>query len=568
MPYERNVSTINAGRERLGLRIGGVRKGRYVSTFHQRNRLRKTALENPQRNTGSVRVRFGTWWTNSGAAGVRPVLMSLALVLLTTIGLFGIGDLVRPSAIPLIYMLPVVLAATQWGRVAGLVAAFTSAAAADFFFYPPFYSFWFDSPQDIVDLLLYLLVSVITSNLAARLKNEAATSSRRAGEIADLHAFSQGLATCLTSRDLLVAVQDHLSITLGFRTVLLAATPDEHGFAEDAGVPEQIRREAAKIMAASARQGTIILELLVHRAWLIKIIVPEILGYGAIAIELGGGSGALIEATGKHVEAMIEEATVTLKHLKTKEAIEQATIHYQTEILRDALIGGISHELRSPLTSILGSCSVLNKMPAVQRDRDSHALVEAIHDQAAQLDNNIRDLLDASRISANGVQPQLMWTDPTDIVATAVKQKERRLADHRVVLDLARDAPFVHVDTVLVEQALGQLLENAAKYSPAGTEIKVCSRCGVGYLEISVTDHGSGLTAEEKSALGKRCYRGERHAAAVGSGLGLWIASTFIAANRGTLFAESQGPGCGTTMTVRLPTVCEDTPKFGEASND
>lgn len=503
-----------------------------------------------------------------GAAGVRPVLMSLVLVLLTTIGLFVVSDLVRPSAIPLIYMLPVVLAATQWGRVAGLVAAFTSAAAADFFFYPPFYSFWFDSPQDVVDLLLYLLVSVITSNLAARLKDEAATSSRRASAIADLHAFSQGLATCLTSRDLILAVQDYLSNTLGFRTVLLAATPDEYGNAEGTAAPEQIKREAAKMIAANARPGSIIIEPLIHRAWLIKTIVPEILGYGAIAIELGSGSEALIDAVGKKVEAMIEEATVTLKHLKTKEAIEQATINYQTEILRDALIGGISHELRSPLASILGSCSVLNKMPAVQRDCGSHALIEAIHDQAAQLDNNIRDLLDASRISANGVQPQLMWTDLTDIVASAVKQKERRLAAHHVVLELARDAPLVHVDTVLVEQALGQLLENAAKYSPAGTEIKVSSRCGVGYLEMSVTDHGSGLTVEEKSALGKRCFRGERHATASGSGLGLWIASTFITANRGTLFAESQGPNRGTTMSVRLPTISEDTPKFRGGSND
>jgi K+-sensing histidine kinase KdpD len=539
-----------------------------VSTFHQRNRLRETPPESPQRNTGSARIRFGTWWTGSAAAGVRPVLMSLALVLLTTIGLFVIGDLVRPSAIPLIYMLPVVLAATQWGRVAGLVAAFTCAAAADFFFYPPFYSFLFDSPQDLVDLLLYLLVSVITSNLAARLKNEAVTSSRHASAIADLHAFSQGLATCLTSRDLILAVQDYLSNTLGFRTVLLAATPDEHGDAEGTAVPDQITREAAKMIAANARHGSIIIEPLIHRAWLIKTIVPEILGYGAIAIELGDGSEAHIEAVGKKVEAMIEEATVTLKHLKTKEAIEQATINYQTEILRDALIGGISHELRSPLASILGSCSVLNKMPAIQRDCDSHALIEAIHDQAAQLDNNIRDLLDASRISAKGVQPQLMWIDPTDIVAGAVKQKERRLAAHQVVLDVARDAPFVHVDTVLVEQALGQLLENAAKYSPAGTEIKVSSRCGVGYLEMSVTDHGSGLTAEEKSALGKRCYRGDRHATASGTGLGLWIASTFIAANRGALFAESEGPNRGTTMTVRLPTVSEDTPKFRGANND
>jgi two-component system sensor histidine kinase KdpD len=207
-------------------------------------------------------------------------------------------------------------------------------------------------------------------------------------------------------------------------------------------------------------------------------------------------------------------------------------------------------------------------MPSIQRDCDSHALIEAIHEQAAQLDNNICDLLHASRISASGVHPQLIWTDPTDIVATAVKQKERRLAAHRVVLDLERDATLVHVDTVLVEQALEQLLENAAKYSPAGSEIKISSRSGPAYVDISVTDRGCGLTAEEKGTLGKRCYRGERHAAAAGSGLGLWIASTFIAANRGILFAESDGPYLGTTVTVRLPTVSEDTPEFVEASND
>ena len=164
---------------------------------------------------------------------------------------------------------------------------------------------------------------------------------------------------------------------------------------------------------------------------------------------------------------------VTFKHLKAKEAIEQATLNYQTEILRDALIGGVSHELRTPLAAILGSCSVLKRMPAIANDRQSRELVEAINEQAGQLDNEIRNLLDATRISAKGVRPQLMWSDPTDIVNAALKQKERRLATHRLVLDIARDVPLVHVDTVLIEQALGQLLENAAKYSPAGSEIRI-----------------------------------------------------------------------------------------------
>jgi two-component system sensor histidine kinase KdpD len=212
---------------------------------------------------------------------------------------------------------------------------------------------------------------------------------------------------------------------------------------------------------------------------------------------------------------------------------------------------------------------VLGRIPAITDDRQSHALVDAIHDQAAQLDGQIRDLLDASRISAKGVQPQPMWTDPTDIVSAAVKQKERRLAGHRVTRDVAPDVPLVHVDAVLIEQALGQLLENAAKYSPAGTEITVLCRRDAGYVVLSVKDQGGGLTADEMGQLGKRAFRGRRDSlGASGSGLGLWIASTFVAANGGTLLAESLGPNLGTTISLRLPIMAETTPQLAGALHD
>ena len=178
-------------------------------------------------------------------------------------------------------------------------------------------------------------------------------------------------------------------------------------------------------------------------------------------------------------------------------------------------------------------------------------------------------MLNATRISAKGVRPQLMWTDPTDIVSAALKQKERRLASHWVELDLDRDIPLVRVDSVLVEQALGQLLENAAKYSPTGSEIKISSRCERDHVVLAVKDQGSGLTADEKGQLGKRCFRGERRSVgASGTGLGLWIASTFIAANGGTLHAESPGPNRGTTMSLRLPTVSQDAAELAGAVND
>ena len=498
-----------------------------VSTFQERGGLRELTGTVPTSDTVKESGRRFRW-ANAAMANAIPIVATLALVWLATVILVVVNNFVPLNLVPLIYMLPVVLAATQWGIVPGLVAAVTGAAAADFFFYPPLYTFWLQNPQDVIDLLLYLLVAVVTSNLAARLKNEAMALRRREGEISELHAFSQGLAACLNSRELIFAVQDYLSNTLRYRAVLIATTPDDGGGDGDRlGVAPEVRNVAVRMIKANSSQGTqaaaskpersTIFEAHSGKAWLVRVIAPEILGYGAIAVEFGQSIGHGIEVETRRVEALLEQATTTLKHLKVKEAVEQATIDYRTEILRDALVGGVSHELRTPLASILGTCSVLGKIPAITDDRQSHALVDAIHDQAAQLDGQIRDLLDASRVTAKGVQPQPMWTDPTDIVSAAVKQKERRLAGHRVTRDVAPDVPLVHVDAVLIEQALGQLLENAAKYSPAGTEITVRCRRDAGFVVLSVKDQGSGLTADEMGQLGKRAFRG-RTARRVGIG--------------------------------------------------
>ena len=556
---------IKASRAFREDRSDRLRKGNDVSTLEERRELRDLTANLPNSDDRTARIRQENSWIDIAARNSLPLVATLALVWLATIALVVINYFVTLNLVSLIYMLPVVVAATQWGIVAGVVAAVAGAAAADFFFYPPLYSFWLNNPQDAVDLTLFLLIAVVTSNLAARLRRESETTSRRAKEIKELHSFSQGLATCLTSRDLIFAVQDYLSNTLGYRAVLIAASRDEKDAPADTGaVPQDIRREAAKLIECGATANTStsssIVDPLTGRAWLVRVIAPEILGYGAIAVEFGDGAGERAGAVTKRVDALLEEATATLKYLKIKESIEQATIDFRTELLRDALIGGVSHELRTPLASILGTCSVLNQMPVILNDRKSHDLIEAIHDQAGQLDSEIRDLLDATRISAKGIQPQLTWTDPTDIVNAAVKQKARRLASHWVSLNLQREVPLVHVDTILVEQAFGQILENAAKYSPAGTAIKVTSRCEDGYVVLSVADQGSGLTAEEKEQLGKRSFRGQRQSmVGPGSGLGLWIASTFVSANGGSLHADSKGPHLGTTISLRLPVATQET---------
>jgi len=540
-----------------------------VSTLQARRRARGRSESLGEDSVKEWPLRNRAGWQNFLAANAIPAVAALALVWLATIALVVIKQFAAFDPITLIYMLPVVVAATQWGIVPAIIAAVAGAAAADFFFFPPLYTFWIRDPQNVVDLILFLVVAVVTGDLAARLKKEAINLSHREKQIRELHAFSQRLATCLTGRDLIFAVQDYLSNALRHRAALIATQPDHHDYAHGAVIPKDVRRRALELGLAENHYPSAVVALQGGHAWLVRVISPEILGYGAIAVELGNHPSERTTEVADRLERLLEEAMSTLHHLKVKEAIEQATINYRTEILRDALIGGVSHELRTPLAAILGSCSVLNEIPTIAGDLRATALVSAIGDQASQLDNEIRNLLDATRVSAKGVLPQLLWTDPHDIVRGALKQKQRRLASHRVSLDIADDLPLVHVDAVLVEQALGQLLDNAAKYSPVGSKITVSGGYQQGGVMLSVTDQGSGLTADEKIEVGKHSFRGRRRSGdAAGSGLGLWIASAFVAANGGSLHAESRGPNLGSTLSLRLPCAAGDMAELAEAVDD
>jgi K+-sensing histidine kinase KdpD len=543
------------------------RKGNEVSRFQDRSRLEGLTPPRPDRKPDNDRALSRDGLTDVLAGNALPVAATLAGVVLATILLVVINTFVQLNFVPLIYMLPVVVAATRWGMLPGIVAAVASAAAADFFFYPPLYSFWLSNPQDAVHLALFLFVGIVTSNLAARLKSEANVLRRREREIEDLHAFSKVLATCLTVPDLIVAVQDYLSHTLGYRVFLIASARSGNDSDGDFSVlPKEVRDQAATLTAEAS--GSAIFRPPAGGIWLLRSITPEILGYGGIAVKLAERRDADFDAIARRVGVLLDEAIATLKQLKLKESIEQATVAYRTEVLRDALIGDASHELRTPLASIVGQCSVLAQLPAVKDDSRAHALVESIQGEAGRLDDQIRLLLDATRIKASGVCPQRVWSDPVDLVDAAIRQKQRALSAHRVVCKLQHDAPLVFVDPVLVEHALAQLLDNAAKYSPRGSIITVRSRSDRDCVELCVMDQGSGLTNAELQVVGKHGFRSMRHpAGADGSGLGLWIARVFLVANGGSLSAESRGPHLGATMCLRLPTVADETPRLSAAAN-
>jgi two-component system sensor histidine kinase KdpD len=199
------------------------------------------------------------------------------------------------------------------------------------------------------------------------------------------------------------------------------------------------------------------------------------------------------------------------------------------------------------LTYLLANAS------AVRENAQLSALANDARKEAERLNDDIQNLLDASRITGTGIQPQLQWADASDILNAALERKREKLSDHRIELDIQDDLPLVRVDPVLVEQATGQILDNAAKYSGADSLIRITAQAHADYISIVVADQGAGLTSEESMHIWDRFYRSPRHPRSTGSGLGLWIARAVLMATGGSVEAASPGPGRGTTLTIRLP---------------
>jgi two-component system sensor histidine kinase KdpD len=319
-------------------------------------------------------------------------------------------------------------------------------------------------------------------------------------------------------------------------------------------VPEQVLAEVADVASGRRNASGVTVTADSGDIWLIRAVSPKSSEFGVIAINFGRESQESSDELRTRVDAVLSDATATLERLGVAHAISEARMRSQTEQLREALIGSVSHELRTPLASILGAATVLSAAPALQNEKKLKALVHDVRDEAERLNNDIQNLLDASRISSDGIKPHVEWADPADIVNSAVERCRHRMSNRRILMNLPNDLPLIHVDSVLVQQALVQIFDNAVKYSAAGSQILVSARARDGRMIVSVSDEGDGLTAAEQTKIWERFARGDRHAVTTsGSGLGLWIATAFIAANGGRITAVSGGPGLGTSIAIELP---------------
>src|SRR6185437_11152657 len=382
-------------------------------------------------------------------------------------------------------------------------------------------------------------------------------SRQREIDLRDLYAFSRRLAVAFDVSDIHAAIEDHLATVMQRKVVLFASAREaaaSSGRRSGVTVPEQVLAEVADVASGRRNAGGVTVTADSGDIWLIRAVSPKSSEFGVIAINFGRESQESSDELRTRVDAVLSDATATLERLGVAHAISEARMRSQTEQLREALIGSVSHELRTPLASILGAATVLSAAPALQNEKKLKALVHDVRDEAERLNNDIQNLLDASRISSDGIKPHVEWADPADIVNSAVERCRHRMSSRRILLNLPNDLPLIHVDSVLVQQALVQIFDNAVKYSAAGSQISVAARAHDGRMIVSVSDEGAGLTVAEQTKIWDRFARGERHAATTsGSGLGLWIATAFIAANGGRITAVSGGPGLGTSIAIELP---------------
>jgi two-component system sensor histidine kinase KdpD len=334
--------------------------------------------------------------------------------------------------------------------------------------------------------------------------------------------------------------------------VLFGAASDRDAKVEHGALSQRVRDAIAEVQAG--RTLATIVDDGAGDIWLVRRVSQKNADFGVIAIDLGSVPSAAIEEVRKRVDDLLSDAAATLEQLDVARALNDAKMRSETELLREALIGSVSHELRTPLASILGAATVLSKSPVVAKDERLTSLAGVVRDEAERLNSEIQNLLDATRISREQIRPRQEWIEPQDIVNAALERRRRRLSGHHVSLDMDSNLPFIYVDPVLVEQAFGQIVDNAAKYSPPGSPITVAAKRNGRDLVLSVHDEGAGLTAQENAQLGERFFRGPRHATTTsGSGLGLWIAKAFVSANGGKIEAASAGADRGTTVSIHLP---------------
>jgi two-component system, OmpR family, sensor histidine kinase KdpD len=458
----------------------------------------------------------------------------------------------------LILLLVSVLNAALFGWIVGLYASILSNLAFNFFFVPPLYRFTVQEPVNVLALALFLAVAAVTASLLARSRRSAVEAQRRARDTQLLLALNRTIRD-QPSPAIPKAICARVVADFQVRSCSLYRR-DGDGLELVARVGEQeialtaIERPAvlqATMRAMSQAEGRFI--RLPQAIFLPLAIEAEVLGVLHIHLNeqpLGLEQEALLEV-------FADEAAVALHRAALVEAAAHADLLQETDRLRSALLSAVSHDLRTPLTSIKTAAANLRSGDVEWSAAARGEFLAAIEGEADRLTRLVANLLDLSRIEAGALRLDLDWNDLEELVRDAAYRQEQGTPGHAVIVEAALSLPLLRFDYVQIGQVVANLLENAAKFSPAGAPITLSVCVEPERVRVSVRDQGTGIPPGERQRIFEPFYRSKRGEATSGSGLGLAICRGIVDAHGGQIWAEGE---TGAVLTFTLPTAAAGTP--------
>ncbi len=441
------------------------------------------------------------------------------------------------TTVALSLLLAILGIATGWGLPEALVASIVAVLGFNFYFLPPILTFTVADPQNWVALIAFLVTAITASQLSVRARRRAEEADARRREVERLYALGQAM---LLSGSLHATAREMLSQIIQIFDVPAAAffSAYENAFFRSGeasyGVSDEQLREAADQQEPYTDAGRQL------------VIVPVRLG--GIALGSLAFLGSAISTAALNAIAYL--AAIGLERARSIETANRVEAARQSEAFKATLLDALAHDLKTPLTSIKGA---VTHMLAKERDPEEKELLTIANEEADRLNRLVVEVLEMARIEASKLHPERGPHTVGEIVAAVLKSMEEALRGRPMDLQIPESLPPVDVDSEFIQQVIRQLLDNALKYSPAGSPLAISARVENEKIVVSVGDRGSGIDEKEQDRIFEKFYRGqEQRGNVAGTGLGLSIAKGIVEAHGGRIWVSSQ-KGHGTVFDFSLP---------------
>ncbi|UVK92185.1 sensor histidine kinase KdpD [Pseudomonas atacamensis] len=481
--------------------------------------------------------------------------LALVATLLATALAWAVSSVLPLPNISLVFLAAVLLVAVRSSLGPALACAALSFLTYDFLFIPPNFSFSIQREEDVLTLLFFLLMAALTGNLAARQRRQLQALRDTQEETSELLDLSRKLTAATDRQAVISAAAQHLEGWSDVQLCLLNRD-GQGGWKVETGGPLQFT-EAERAAADWAWQhdqpagkGTGTLPLGRWWWWPLSVEDGPLALLGVCAKEGQSLSGQ----RRRLLTALSQPLAQALARAQLADDLEAARLHGETEQLRSALLASVSHDLRTPLTAMRGSIDSLLALGEAIPLEDRRELLEGTRDEAERLDRYIQNLLDMTRLGHGALKLARDWVSPADIVGSSLNRLRAVLAPLQVSTEVPAELPLLYVHAALIEQALVNVLENAARFSPSHGRLQL--RAGADQQEIffAVSDEGPGIPEEDRAKIFDMFYtaaRGDR--GGQGTGLGLAICQGMVGAHGGRISVADGIDGRGTCITLHLP---------------